>query len=34
VPSVNGAPIQGPVQLKDGDQVEVCGVRLNFVFRD
>jgi pSer/pThr/pTyr-binding forkhead associated (FHA) protein len=34
VPSVNGAPIQGPVQLKDGDQVEVCGVRLNFIFRE
>jgi pSer/pThr/pTyr-binding forkhead associated (FHA) protein len=34
VPSVNGVPIQGPVQLKDGDQVEVCGVRLNFIFRE
>jgi pSer/pThr/pTyr-binding forkhead associated (FHA) protein len=34
VPSVNGTPIQGPVQLKDGDQVEVCGVRLNFIFRE
>ena len=34
VPSINGVPIQGPVQLKDGDQVEVCGVRLSFIVRE
>ena len=33
-PSVNGTPIHGPVQLKDGDFIEVSGVRLNFIFRD
>jgi pSer/pThr/pTyr-binding forkhead associated (FHA) protein len=34
VPSVNGAPIPGPVRLNDGDLVELCGVRLNFIFRE
>lgn len=34
VPKVNGSPIPGPVRLNDGDVIEVCGVRMNFVFRD
>ena len=34
VPTVNGAPVTGQVLLKDGDVVAVCGVRLNFIFRD
>jgi pSer/pThr/pTyr-binding forkhead associated (FHA) protein len=34
VPTVNGAPIPGPQRLNDGDVIEVCGVRMNFVFRD
>jgi pSer/pThr/pTyr-binding forkhead associated (FHA) protein len=34
VPTVNGAPIQGPVRLNDGDIIEVSGVRLNFIFRE
>ncbi|HEY2352595.1 MAG TPA: FHA domain-containing protein [Candidatus Acidoferrum sp.] len=34
IPAVNGKGIQGPVQLKDGDLILVCGVRLNFIFRD
>jgi hypothetical protein len=34
VPSVNGTPIPGPTRLNDGDTIEVCGVRLNFIFRD
>ena len=34
VPTVNGAPIQGPVRLNDGDTIEVSGVRLNFIFRE
>jgi pSer/pThr/pTyr-binding forkhead associated (FHA) protein len=34
VPTVNGAPIAGPVRLNDGDQIEVCGVRMNFIFRE
>lgn len=33
-PTVNGTPIAGPVRLNDGDLIEVCGVRMNFVFRD
>ena len=32
-PKVNGTPIPGPVCLKDGDVIELCGVRMNFVFR-
>jgi pSer/pThr/pTyr-binding forkhead associated (FHA) protein len=34
LPSVNGAAITGPVRLNDGDLIEVCGVRLNFIFRE
>jgi len=34
VPTVNGAPIPGPVRLNDGDLIEVCDVRLNFIFRE
>jgi len=33
-PTVNGKPIQGPVRLNDGDVIEICGLRLNFVFRE
>jgi hypothetical protein len=34
VPSVNGKRITAPVRLNHGDVVEICGVRMNFVFRD
>ena len=34
LPTVNGAPITGPVRLNDGDLIELCGVRLNFIFRE
>jgi len=34
IPTVNGTPIPGPVRLNDGDLIEVCGIRLNFIFRD
>jgi pSer/pThr/pTyr-binding forkhead associated (FHA) protein len=34
VPTVNGAPIPGPVRLNDGDLIEVSGVRLNFIYRE
>jgi len=34
VPMVNGTPIPGPVRLNDGDLIEVCGVRMNFIFRE
>jgi len=34
IPSVNGAPIQGPVRLSDGDLIEVSGIRMNFIFRE
>lgn len=34
IPSVNGAPIPGPVRLRDGDVIEVSGLRLNFTFRE
>ncbi len=34
VPVVNGAPITGPMRLNDGDLIEVCGLRMNFIFRD
>jgi pSer/pThr/pTyr-binding forkhead associated (FHA) protein len=34
IPSVNGAPIQGPVRLNDGDLIEVSGIRINFIFRE
>lgn len=33
-PTVNGTPISGPTRLKDGDIIEVCGVRMNFIFRE
>ena len=33
-PTVNGKPIQGPVRLNDGDVIEICGLRLSFVFRE
>jgi hypothetical protein len=31
---VNGTPISGTVRLNDGDMIEVCGVRLNFIIRE
>jgi len=34
IPTVNGSPIQGPVRLNDGDLIEICGLRMNFVFRE
>ncbi len=34
VPTVNGTPVTGTVRLNDGDVIEVCGVRLNFIFRE
>ena len=34
MPTVNGTPIHGPVRLNDGDLIEVCGIRLNFIFRE
>jgi pSer/pThr/pTyr-binding forkhead associated (FHA) protein len=34
IPTVNGTPIPGPVRLNDGDLIEVCGVRMNFIFRE
>ncbi|MGB7848968.1 MAG: FHA domain-containing protein [Candidatus Acidiferrum sp.] len=34
IPSVNGSPIQGPMRLNDGDLIEVCGIRMNFIFRE
>lgn len=33
IPSVNGVRIKGPVRLNDGDVIEVCGMKLNFIFR-
>jgi FHA domain len=33
-PKVNDKPIQGPLRLNDGDVIEVCGLRLNFLFRE
>ena len=33
-PMVNGTPIPGPTRLSDGDLIDVCGVRLNFIFRE
>ena len=33
-PTVNGVPIPGPTKLNDGDLIEVCGVRLNFIVRE
>jgi pSer/pThr/pTyr-binding forkhead associated (FHA) protein len=34
IPVVNGAAIQGPTQLHDGDLIEVSGIRLNFIVRE
>jgi pSer/pThr/pTyr-binding forkhead associated (FHA) protein len=34
VPAVNGAPIAAPVRLNNGDVIEVCGVKLNFIVRE
>jgi pSer/pThr/pTyr-binding forkhead associated (FHA) protein len=34
VPTVNGTPISGPLRLNDGDLIEICGLRMNFIFRD
>ena len=34
IPIVNGSPIPGPVRLNDGDMIEICGVRMNFVIRE
>jgi pSer/pThr/pTyr-binding forkhead associated (FHA) protein len=34
IPSVNGARITSPVRLNDGDVIEVCGIKLNFIFRE
>jgi len=34
MPTVNGAPVTGPVRLNDGDLVEVCGLRMNFIYRE
>jgi pSer/pThr/pTyr-binding forkhead associated (FHA) protein len=34
IPIVNGSPIPGPVRLNDGDTIEICGVRMNFVIRE
>jgi pSer/pThr/pTyr-binding forkhead associated (FHA) protein len=34
IPVVNGSPIPGPVRLNDGDLIEICGVRMNFVVRE
>jgi len=34
VPKINGSSIPGPVRLNDGDSIEVCGVRMNFIFRE
>jgi pSer/pThr/pTyr-binding forkhead associated (FHA) protein len=32
-PSVNGVRLSSPLRLNDGDVIEVCGVRMNFLFR-
>src|ERR1700686_4325648 len=34
VPTLKGAKIQGLTKLKDGDVIDVSGVRLNFLYRD
>jgi pSer/pThr/pTyr-binding forkhead associated (FHA) protein len=34
VPSVNAAPIRGPVRLNDGDIIEMDNLRMRFIFRD
>src|SRR6266849_4887651 len=33
-PTVNARPIQGPTRLNNGDVIEICGLRLNFLFRE
>jgi pSer/pThr/pTyr-binding forkhead associated (FHA) protein len=33
IPTVNGTPIHGSTRLNDGDLIEICGVRLNFIYR-
>jgi pSer/pThr/pTyr-binding forkhead associated (FHA) protein len=33
-PIVNGKPIQGPVRLSDSDVIEICGLRLTFMFKE
>ena len=33
-PVVNGTAIPGPVRLNDGDVIDICGVRMNFIFRE
>jgi pSer/pThr/pTyr-binding forkhead associated (FHA) protein len=33
-PMINSVPIPGPTKLNDGDLIEVCGVRLNFIVRE
>jgi len=33
-PTVNAKPIQGPTRLNDGDVIEICGLRFNFIFRE
>lgn len=34
IPTVNGSPATSPVKLNDGDLLDVCGVRMNFIFRE
>jgi pSer/pThr/pTyr-binding forkhead associated (FHA) protein len=34
IPVVNGKAIQGPARLNNGDVIEVCGLRLNFIFKE
>jgi len=34
IPSVDGKPITSHVRLNDGDVIEVCGVKLNFIVRE
>jgi hypothetical protein len=33
-PLVNGKAMQGPARLNDGDVIEVCGLRMNFLFKE
>jgi hypothetical protein len=34
VPTLNGVKIHGLTKLKDGDVIDVSGVRLTFLYRD
>ncbi len=34
IPTINNVPIHGPVCLKDGDVIEMAGIRMNFLFRE